>query len=149
LENEARNAVTVNGVRYRNMIVKFCGLNWMVWIWKTYGSSRTAQPVTPRETTELLREKFPGHVISHGGDQNWPPRSCDLTPCYFFLWGFVKCRVYANKLQTNPELKAEIQCVIGEIELQLCGNVIKNFVKRARVCQQSCGEHLSDIVFHN
>jgi hypothetical protein len=54
LENEARNAVTVNGVRYRNMIMEFCGLNWMVWIWKTYGSSRTAQPVTPCETTELL-----------------------------------------------------------------------------------------------
>jgi len=63
--------------------------------------------------------------------------------------GFVKSHVYANKPQTIPELKAEIRCVIGEIEPHLCGNVIENFVKRARVCQQSCGGHLSDIVFHS
>jgi hypothetical protein len=102
-----------------------------------------------RKTTEFLREKFPGRVILHNGDQNWPPRSCNLTPCNFFLWGFVKSHVYANKPQIIPELKAEIQHVIGEIELQLCRNVIENFVKRARVCQQSCEGHLSDTVFHN
>jgi hypothetical protein len=61
----------------------------------------------------------------------------------------VKSRVCANKLKTIPELKAEILCVIGEIEPQLCGNIIENFVKRTRVCQQSHGGHLLDIVFHN
>jgi hypothetical protein len=40
---------------------------------------------TAHETTELLRENFPDRVISRNGDQNWPPRSCDLTPCVFFL----------------------------------------------------------------
>ena len=53
------------------------------------------------------------------------------------LGGFVKFRVYANKPQTIPELKAEIRGVIGETEPQLCGNVTENFVKRAIVCQQS------------
>jgi hypothetical protein len=61
----------------------------------------------------------------------------------------VKSRVYANKPQTVPELKAEIRRVTGEIEPQLCGNVIENVVQRARVCQQSGGGRLSDIVFHN
>jgi hypothetical protein len=65
-----------------------------------------------------------------------------LTPCDFFLWGFVKSRVYANKPQTIPKLKAEIRRVIGETEPQLCGNVIENFVKRARLCQQSRGGRL-------
>ena len=27
------------------------------------------------------------HVISPNGDQHWPPSSCDLTPCGFFLLG--------------------------------------------------------------
>jgi hypothetical protein len=48
---------------------------------------------------ELLREKFPGRVISRNGDQNWPPRSCDLAPCDFFLWRLVKSHVHANKPQ--------------------------------------------------
>jgi hypothetical protein len=98
---------------------------------------------------ELLGEKFPGRVISRNGDRNWPPRSCDLSSCEFFPWGFVKYRVYANKPQTIPQLKAEIGRVTGEIEPQLCENVVQNFVKRGRVCQQSRGGHLSDIVFHN
>jgi len=121
----------------------------MVWIWKTWFQQDSATCHSARETTELLQEKFPCHVISRNGDRNWPPRSCNLTPCDFFLWGFVKCRVYANKPQTIPELVAEIRHGIGEIEPQLCGNVIESFVKRARVCQQSCGGHLSDIAFRN
>ena len=149
-ENDAGNAVTVNGVRYRNMITEFLwpqldGMDMEgMWFQQDGATCHTAC-----ETMELLREKFPGRVISRNGDRNWPPRSCDLSPCDFFLWGFVKSRVYANKPQTIPELKAEIGRVIGEIEPQLCGNVIENFVKRGKVCQRSRGGHLSDIVFHN
>jgi hypothetical protein len=61
----------------------------------------------------------------------------------------VKSRVYANTPQTIPELKAEIRHVIGEAEQQLCGNVIENFVKKIRLCQQSRGGYLLDIVFHS
>jgi hypothetical protein len=61
----------------------------------------------------------------------------------------VKSRVYANKPQTVPELKAEIRRVTGETEPQLWRNVIENFVQKTRVCQQSRGGHLSDTVFQN
>jgi hypothetical protein len=149
-KNEAGNAVTVNGVRYHNMIMEFLWpqLDSMdmedMWFQQDSATCHTA-----RETTELLREKFHGRVNSRNSDQNWPPRSCNLTLCDFFLWGFLISHVYANKPQTVLELKVEIRCVIGEIEPELCRNVIKSFVKRAGVCQQSRGGHLSDIVFHN
>ena len=39
------------------------------------------------EIIGLLRKKFPGRVISQNGDYNWPPKSCNLTPIDFFLWG--------------------------------------------------------------
>jgi hypothetical protein len=61
----------------------------------------------------------------------------------------VKSIVYANKPQTISELKVEIRRVIGESEPQLCRNVIENFVKRARVCQQGREGYVLDIVFHN
>lgn len=63
---------------------------------------------TSRETIELLHEKFPGRVISRNGDVNWPSRSCDLTPLDFFLWGYVKDKVYANAPQTIDALKDNI-----------------------------------------
>jgi hypothetical protein len=97
-ENETGNAVTLNGVRYRNIIMELLWpqLDGMetedMWFQQDGASCHTA-----RETIELLREKFPGHVISRNGDQNWPQRSCDLTARDFFLWGFVKSRVNANK----------------------------------------------------
>ena len=133
-ENKSGNAVTLNGVRYRNMLMEVLwaqldGMEMEDMLFQQDGATCD----TARETIELLREKFTGRVISHNCDQNWPPRSCDLTPCDFLLWGFVKSRVYANKPQTIPELKAEIRRVIGETEPQLCGNVIENLVKRARV----------------
>jgi hypothetical protein len=150
LKNEAVNAVTVNGVRYRNMITELLWpqLDGMDVVNMSFQQD-SATSHTACETTELLQEKFPGRVISRNGDQNWPPRSYDLTPCDFIFGGFVKSRVYTNKSQTIPELKAEIRRVIGETEPQLYGNVMESFVKRARVCQQSHGGHLSDIVFHN
>ena len=40
---------------------------------------------TSGETIGLLREKFPGGVISRNGDYNWSPRSFDLRPLDFFL----------------------------------------------------------------
>lgn len=33
----------------------------------------------------------------------WPPRSPDMTPCDFFLWGDVKGMVYVPLLSTHPE----------------------------------------------
>ena len=48
-------------------------------------------------------------VLSRFGDQNWPPRSCDLTPLDFFLWGYLKSKVYVNKPTTTRALQEEIK----------------------------------------
>ena len=96
----------------------------------------------------LLREKFPGRVISRKGDYNWPPKSCDLTPLDFFLWGSVKDKIYADAPQSIQELKEKIRAFIDKIEPQMCGNVMKNFIKRAWSYQCSRRDHMNDIVFH-
>ncbi|CAI6373586.1 unnamed protein product [Macrosiphum euphorbiae] len=59
-------------------------------------------------TISLLCEQFDGRLISIRGNQQWPPRSCDLTPCDFFLWGYIKSLVYANKRRTLLDLKQEV-----------------------------------------
>jgi len=59
----------------------------------------TAQ--TSRRSLSLLREMFPGHVISLRGDIRWPPRSPDLTPCDFYLWGYLKAKVYEQRPVTS------------------------------------------------
>ncbi|GFX93671.1 uncharacterized protein TNCV_1588481 [Trichonephila clavipes] len=51
---------------------------------------------TARATIDLLKDTLGDRLISRFGPVNWPPRSCDLTPLDYFLWGYVKSLVYAD-----------------------------------------------------
>ncbi len=102
---------------------------------------------TSNETIAILQEKFPDRVISRRGDHNWPPRSCDLIPLDYFLWGHVKDKVYANAPQSIQDLKDGIREVIEDIQPQMCELVMENFMKRIWCCKRSRGGHLADIVF--
>ena len=84
---------------------------------------------TTRAKMALLQETFPDCVIFCKGDINWPPRSCDLTPLDFFLWGYAKDRVYADKPSTIEHLKANIRQVIAEISSNMCKKVVENYIK--------------------
>ena len=93
---------TVNDKRYKSMITNFFWpkLNDMdvddMWF-----QQKGATCCTANATMDILHERFEDMVISRGGDVNWPPRSWDLTliAIDFFLWGFLKSQVYANKPQ--------------------------------------------------
>ena len=65
----------------------------------------------------------------------------------YFLWGYVKGQVYKTYPQTIQELNNNIQRVFGEIEPQICENVLENFVKSLSVCEAAQGGHLNDIIF--
>ncbi|GFX51957.1 hypothetical protein TNCV_3063741 [Trichonephila clavipes] len=60
----------------------------------------------------------------------WPPRSCDLTPLDYFLWGYVKSVVYADKPQTLDHLEDNIRRVIADIRPQMLEKVIENWTSR-------------------
>jgi len=40
-----------------------------------------------RHVMQHLNNTFPNRWMGHGSSINWPPRSPDLTPLYFCLWG--------------------------------------------------------------
>ncbi|GFW92766.1 uncharacterized protein TNCV_1735591 [Trichonephila clavipes] len=61
---------------------------------------------------------------------NGPPRSCDLTPLDYFLWGYVKSLVYADKPQTFDHLEDKIRRVIADIRPQMLEKVIENWTSR-------------------
>ncbi len=47
------------------------------------------------DVRNMLSQVFPNdHVIGLGHYVEWPPRSPDLTPCDFFLWGYLKGKVF-------------------------------------------------------
>ncbi|GFS60738.1 helicase domino [Trichonephila clavipes] len=81
---------------------------------------------TVRATIDLLKDTFGDRLISRFGPVNWPP-SCDLTPLDYFLWGYVKSLVYADKPQTLDHLEDNIRRVIADIRPQMLEKVFKNW----------------------
>ena len=126
----------MNGLRYRTIINEF------LWSYLedmdvdvVYLQQDGATCHAGGETIGILRKQFPGRVISRNGDYNWPSRSCDLTPLDFFLWGYMKDKVYTDAPQSIEELKGKIRVVIDEVEPQICENVMENFIKMSMVLQ--------------
>ncbi|GFW17748.1 transposable element Tc3 transposase [Trichonephila clavipes] len=100
---------------------------------------------TARATIDLLKDTFGDRLISRFGPVNWPPRSCDLTPLDYFLWGYVKSLVYADKPQTLDHLEDNIRRVIADIRPQMLEKVIENWTSRL---DYSRGSHMPEIIFN-
>ena len=100
---------------------------------------------TTRPNMEVLRNRFPGKLISRFGDIEWPARSPDLPPLDFFLWGYLKGKVYRNKPQSVDELKNAIRTEISLIGQDVLQKVMENMLKRAESCVAS--GHMKDMVF--
>ncbi|GFW76411.1 putative LOC100569746 [Trichonephila clavipes] len=102
---------------------------------------------TARATIDLLKDTFGDRLISGFGLVNWPPRSCDLTPLDYFLWGYVKSLVYAAKPQTLDHLEENIRRVIADIRPQMLEKVIDNWTSRLDYIPASHGSHMPETIF--
>ncbi|GFW91109.1 DDE_3 domain-containing protein [Trichonephila clavipes] len=126
-KNDEGHNVTVNGDRYRAMITNFFipELNnhdiQEPWFQQDGATCHTALA-----TIDLLKDTFGDRQISRFGPVKWPPRSCDLTPLNYFLWGYVKSLVYADKPQMLDHLEDNIRRVIADRRPQMLENVIEN-----------------------
>ncbi|GFX66072.1 DUF4817 domain-containing protein [Trichonephila clavipes] len=147
-KNDEGHNVTVNGYRYRAMITNFFipELNnhdvQELWFQKDGATCHTA-----RATIDLLKDTFGDRLISRFGPVNWPPRSCDLTPLDYFLWGYVKSLVYAYKPQTLDHLEYYIRRVIADIRKQMLEKVIENWTSILDYIRASRGSPMPEIIF--
>jgi len=148
---EQGNTVTVNSARYIEMLNNFFKSELRkrrriinpsnVWF-----QQDRAPPHTAIATMNVLREMFPGRLISRFGDMHWPPRSPDLTVCYFFLWGYLKSRVYESKPRTLDELKDAIKTEIALIDENFLQRVHLNLLDRLSSCYEQDGRHMLDVL---
>ncbi|GFY09495.1 DUF4817 domain-containing protein [Trichonephila clavipes] len=147
-KNDEGHNITVNGDRYRAMITNFfiTELNnydvQELWFQQDGATCHTA-----RATIDLLKDTFDDRLISRFGPVNWPPRSCDLTPLDYFLWGYVKSLVYADKPQTLDHLEDNIRRVIADIRPQMLEKVIENWTSRLDYIRASRGSPIREIIF--
>ena len=68
-----------------------------------------------RIVREFLDETFPDSCIGRGGTVRWPPRSPNLTPLDFFLWGHIKGEVYRTVPPTVEDMRERIRAAFRAI----------------------------------
>jgi hypothetical protein len=145
---EDNRCVTINSERYVNMLQQFLAPQLqqnnfgVVWFQQDGATAHTA-----RHSMAVLREMFPGRLISRYGDIPWPARSPDLTPCDYFLWGYLKSEVFKHRPRTLQDLKDAIRLEVARIPQQMLRRVIQNFRSRLEQCVDNEGHHLNDVLF--
>ena len=148
-EDDNGDAISVNGHRYRQMIQEYLlpeirDNNTE----NTFFQQDGATAHTAAATMQMLKVIFPNRLISRFGDILWPPRSPDLSAPDFFLWGYLKEKVYIEMPGSLQELKQNIIREINNISPETLRKVMDSTVARARHCLTNNGGHLKDIVFH-
>lgn len=138
---------TVNQVSYRNFVTMFLhdlqlhnvDLN-NVWF-----QQDGATPHTAIATRNFLHEHFHERTIGKFLAVEWPPRSPDLSPTDFFLWGYIKEKIYCHApfINTN-RLCAEIETAFANFRqdqnfLEILGAVHRCFLQRLVQCDNQNG----------
>jgi len=89
-----------------------------------------ARPHNTPEVLEFLHSKFQYRIVSNRFPQqfqcgfSWPPCSPDLNPCDYFLWGYLKDKVFSSALRTLPELKERIKESCAQVTKKECSPLL-------------------------
>ncbi|GBN77650.1 hypothetical protein AVEN_131335-1 [Araneus ventricosus] len=91
---------------------------------------------------EFLVTTFPQRWIGRGAVMAWPPRSPDITPLDFYLWGYVKKHVYSERINDINHLKQRITDVIHSVTPDVLTRVWEGLDYRLDVCRAANGAHI-------
>ena len=70
------------------------------------------------------------------------PRSPDLNPCDFYLWGYLKSVVYNPLPKTLDDMKANITREIGKISKNILKLTFFKFEERCKLLSSAEGDHI-------
>ncbi|XP_076246520.1 histone-lysine N-methyltransferase SETMAR-like [Calliopsis andreniformis] len=105
-----------------------------------------APPHFGQQVRQYLNQRFEGRWIGRSGSIPWPPRSPDLNPFDFFLWGYIKQKVYAVEIDSENTLRDRIISAFAEVRAErIVQRVHLSLIRRARQCIETGGdvfEHL-------
>jgi len=95
-----------------------------------------APPHCTRHVRDYLNEFFPNRWLGRGGPVAWPPRSPDLTPFDYFLWGDMMAFVYETKVDSRAALRDRIFAAAEHLrnDPNIIGSATQSLLMRAANC---------------
>jgi len=88
---------------------------------------------------EYLSDRFPRRWIGTHSTVPWPPRSPDITPLDFFLWGYIKNYVYGRVFASEDQLRQLVLEAFDSITPNMLRNVLNSTVRRSYLCLENNG----------
>lgn len=144
-EHEGSTA-TINSQRYLNMLANdvLPILHASPSFNRIHFQQDGAPPHVSRIVKTFLLDNFGPHkVISRGFLNEWPAQSPDLSPLDFWLWTFLKEKVYpgGNPPQTKDELKLRIVNATQSVTQVHLHASVENVKVRLQKCIEKDGAH--------
>lgn len=107
-----------------------------------------APPHFSEVVRRYLNNIIPGRWIGRAGAQDqchrqWPPRSPDLTPCDFYLWGYIKDCVFVPPMPaTLQEVRHRIVAAVNSVTTDQLRRVWQEMTYRFDICRVTNGAHI-------
>ena len=140
--------VTVDGQRYLNMLqthflpdFQLLSTNYPM---NRYFMQDGARAHILRSVITFITSVFGTRTFGEKLNVHWPARSPDGTPCDFFLWGWLKDRLYRRyPIPDRQTLKTHIVDILqNELTIQMCQNACGAVGRRWRAIRANGGRHI-------
>lgn len=105
-----------------------------------------APPHYAAAVRNFLNENFNGRWIGRGGPVAWPPKSPDITPMDFFLWGYVKNIVHSTPVTTQADMRLRIANAFQAIPQEMLINTHRSYLRRLQLCVDQNGGHFEQFM---
>ena len=101
-----------------------------------------------QEVKDFLNQNYPSRWIGRQGLIAWPPRSPDLTPLDFYLWGHMKSLVFTVSPINEEDLVNKIIDAATAIKNDHCviHNAMQAILERSRLCIDVGGGHFEQLM---
>jgi hypothetical protein len=94
-----------------------------------------ATPHWKKTVRAWLDEEFPNRWIGRDSpNMPWAPYSPDLSPLDFFLWGWIRERVYRTEPLDLNDLQSRIQRAFDDLPQEMIDRAIDSYERRLRRC---------------
>ena len=95
---------------------------------------------------ERLQQLFGERVVALNHAVEWPSRSPELTPSDFFLWGYIKSKVYTTPPANLDDLEMRIRNEMDILrqDRAVVRRAVNSMTARAELCLQRNGDHVED-----
>jgi len=115
---------------------------------QTYFQHDGTSPHYTRHVRDYLNESFPNLWLGRGGPVAWPPRSSDLTPLDYYLWGHLKTLVYETKVDSRAALRYRIFAAAEHIRNHRdnIASATQSLLMRAENCITTGGGHFEPLL---